>query len=183
LAADGARHGPSRRHSGKSRPCETSVRVTTLAAALARTGEIEIGPNQRRAAQRGEDAALLWWFAGDRPLNSRSNPHSLGVVFGKPLRQRPDQLAVGFQATYLKPRYTAFDQPAAIIPERSLLRGIAHGRRPARHSGAWNNNKRMSSNKTEASLPPFSHSSIRSSPTRAVPPHARAGYRPARSPR
>jgi len=98
-----------------------------LAAGVMRTDEIEIGPDQRRAAQRREDVALLWRFASDRPADSRSNPRGIGVAFGKPLRQRPDQVAVGIQAAHLKSRHAACDRPGSTIPERSLLSGIAHG--------------------------------------------------------
>ena len=65
-----------------------------LAAGFMRTGEIEIGPSQRRTTQRGEDAALLWRFAHERSAQSRSNPLCIGAVFGRPLGQGPDQVAV-----------------------------------------------------------------------------------------
>jgi hypothetical protein len=83
------------------------VSQVDLAAGFMRTGQIEIRPDQRRAAQRGEDAALLWGFAADRPANRRSNPHGIGVIFGKPFCQRPDQAAIGIQAENLKSRHAA----------------------------------------------------------------------------
>src|SRR5882672_4673498 len=91
-----------------------------------RTGKFEIGPDQRRAAQCGEDAALLWWFASHGPVNSRSKPRGIGVVFSKPLRQGSDQFAICIQAENLEPRHAALDQPVPIIPERSLLCRIPH---------------------------------------------------------
>jgi hypothetical protein len=101
-----------------------------LAAAFARTGEIKIGPDQRRAAQRGEDAARPWRFAGDGPADSRSNPRSLRVVLGKPLCQGPYEVAVGIETENLKSRHAALDQPGPIIPQRSLLCGVARDRLP-----------------------------------------------------
>src|ERR1700674_4373895 len=96
-----------------------------------RTGEIEIGPDQRRTTQRGEDAALLWWFTGDRLANRRSNSQRIRIVLSEPLGQGPDQVSVGIQAENLKSRHAALDQPGPIIPERSLLRRIGHGRLPS----------------------------------------------------
>jgi hypothetical protein len=76
-----------------------------LAAGFVRAGEFKIGPDQRRAAQCGEDAALLWWFASHGPANSRSKPRSIGVVFSKPLRQGSDQFAIRIQAENLTNRF------------------------------------------------------------------------------
>ena len=78
-----------------------------LAAGFMRTGEIEIGPDQGRTTQRGKDAALLWWFTGDRSADSRSNPQRIRVVLSKPLGQGPDQVAVGIQTKNLKSRHAA----------------------------------------------------------------------------
>src|ERR1700730_5597747 len=125
-----------------------------------RTGEIEIGPGPRRTTQRGEEPALLWRFAPERSAQSRSNPLGIGVVFGKPLGQGPDQAAVGIQAENLKSRHAALDLPARIIPERFLLRGIAHGRLPSFTALSRNISRILSvasyrpKTKTEASLPP-----------------------------
>jgi hypothetical protein len=57
------------------------VSQVDLATCVSRTREIETGSDQRRAAQCGKDAALLWWFAGDRPADGFSNPRRIGIVF------------------------------------------------------------------------------------------------------
>src|SRR3984893_4783046 len=93
-----------------------------------RTLEIKIGPHQRRAAQRREDAALLWGFPGDRLVDSFSNSRSLSVVFSKPFGQGSDQVSVGIQPKYLKSRHAAPGQSTPVISERSFLGRIAHGR-------------------------------------------------------
>src|ERR1700676_777628 len=93
-----------------------------------RTLEIKIGPHERRAAQRREDAALLWGFPGDRLVDSFSNSRSLSVVFSKPFGQGSDQVSVGIQPKYLKSRHASLDQSTPVISERSFLGRIAHGR-------------------------------------------------------
>src|ERR1700730_570822 len=126
-----------------------------------RTGEIEIGPDQRRTTQRGEDAALLWRFAPERSAQSRLNPLGIGAVFGEPLGQGPDQAAVGIQAQNLKSLHAALDQPARIIPERFLLRGIGHGRLPSLRALSRNISRILPvavlvpQNKNGGMLPPF----------------------------
>jgi hypothetical protein len=65
------------------------------------TSKIDISPDQRRAAQRCEDAAFLAQSAGDKPANLRSNPHGLGVVFSETPCQGPDQVTVTIQAENL----------------------------------------------------------------------------------
>jgi hypothetical protein len=45
-----------------------------------RTGKIEIGPNQRRVSQGGEDTPFAGRFTGDRLTEGCSNP--LGFVHG-----------------------------------------------------------------------------------------------------
>ena len=143
-----------------------------LATGFMRTGEIEIGPDQRRTPQRGEDAALLWWFTPDRPADSRSNPQRIRAVLSKPLGQGPDQVAVGIQAKNLKSRHAALDQPGPIIPERSLLRRIGHSRLPILASYIQKYIQNFAccelsppKTKTEASLPPFFYAAIRVKPS------------------
>ena len=100
------------------------------------TGEIEIGSDQRRAAQRGKDCALPWRFVSNHTTNSRSYPRGIPAAFGKPNGQASDQLAVGVQAKNLKSRQTALGQARPTISRRSNFWGYR----------LWQSPKRLDSN-------------------------------------
>ncbi|HEX3498344.1 MAG TPA: hypothetical protein VHT04_03385, partial [Stellaceae bacterium] len=81
----------------------------------------EIGADERRATQRGEDTAFPRLLARYGTAHHGANPCRVGVVFGKTLGQRADQQAIDIKPENLEPSHPALAKAATIVFQRALL--------------------------------------------------------------
>jgi hypothetical protein len=92
-----------------------------------RAGDFQIGADQRRAAQRREDAAPVGRLVRYGPPDRRAQPRGIGVVFRKPTRQPSNELAVGAEPEDLEAGHAALGKAIATVAQRTLPRRVAHG--------------------------------------------------------
>ena len=67
-----------------------------------RPGQIEIGPNQRRAAERCQNTALAWRFPRGNLIDRGAKLRGLGPARRQPARKRTDQLTVAAKPQHLE---------------------------------------------------------------------------------
>jgi hypothetical protein len=86
------------------------------------TAAVEIGADQRGAPERGENAALCGWFAGDA---GGAPARGLGAIFGQAASQWPDQVAIGWSAEHLEARKSTLASSRSMVFGRHVAASCA----------------------------------------------------------
>src|SRR5207249_1889134 len=110
----------SARHSGRS---------AFLAFVLTVMAQVEIGADQRRPPERGQDTALFLRLARNRLAHRRAHARRRGPRFRGTPGERADEVAIGVKRQDFEPGQSTLAEPAAIISSSALLRG-GHSRAP-----------------------------------------------------
>ncbi len=88
-----------------------------------RPGQIQIGPNQGRAAERRQNAALAWRFPRGNLIDRGAKLRRFRSACRQPPRKRTDQFAVAAEPEHLETGQPASAQPGAVVLNGSLLIG------------------------------------------------------------